>query len=148
MSETDINSINGKWIVPKISKDFAKILKLIGYSKIARKFLKNNSITIESKLEEDKLSIIVDTVFYKNTKVYYLDGSVREYVDDNKNNIIEYSHRINDNSMQTTTVYVERNLTIVDTRELVSSDTCKHIVKAILENGDNMEIITMYNKAK
>lgn len=145
IAETN-EEFNGRWIVPKIPEGFNKILKMIGYSTLERQYFKKSNISIYSTLKDGILTIKVDSPVYKNTKEYRLNGELNEYTDDRKNKIIEFSHLIAEKTVQTTTIYPDKKITVIDTRELISPMECKHTLQAIPDGGEHVEVEIIYTK--
>lgn len=137
---------NGKWSVPKIPEGFNKILKMIGYSTLERQYFKKSSVSLYSTLVEDILTIKIDSPVYKNSKEYQLNGELKEYTDERKNKIIEYSQFIAEKTVQTTTIYPDKKITVIDTRELISPTECKHTLQAIPDGGDHIEVDLIYTR--
>lgn len=146
IEEKKNEEFNGKWIVPKIPEGFNKILKMIGYSTLERQYFKKSNISLYSTLEDNILTIKVDSPVYKNSKKYNLNGEMKEYTDERNNKIIEYSHFIAEKTVQTTTIYPDKKITVIDTRELISSTECKHTLQAVPDGGEHIEVELVYTK--
>jgi len=123
---------NGAWTLTEVPDEFFTILKILGFSGLERKYLKKNKLKFNSLLEENVLTIKFASTFYNTVKDYPLNGKPTEYVDDRKNNILEVSHWVNEKTINIKTMYLEKGLTILNTKTLKNEDQeCHHEIKLV-----------------
>ena len=137
---------DGKWLVPEIPNEFNEILKLLGYSKIERHVFKKSTVYIHSELKNDILTIKIDCPMYKRTKTYPLNNDPIIYVDDKKNQIIEISGWLNEDTVQTKTMFPEKGITLVDTRQLTESGDCLHKLDLYKGVDDPINVELIYTR--
>jgi len=140
--------LNGSWTIAEVPDSFIQIMKHLGYSGMERKYFKKSKMTVYSTiLDDNKLEIKLDSPFYKTSKEYSLNNTPIEYEDDNKNSIMEISRWINDKTVEVKTFYLDKNLTVVDTREITSDGHCIHKVSLITcEDPEPIEAEMLYKK--
>src|SRR5271155_3083778 len=119
---------NGNWIMTEVPDDFFEVMKILGYNSLQRKYLKNAKILIHSTIKDNILTIKIDNKLYKKEKTYNLNGQPVEYIDEWKNPVLEISKWLDDITVEIKTIYLEKNITVIDVRHLNSATECLHEV--------------------
>lgn len=134
---------NGTWQLEEIPEDFFKILKILGYNGIERKYIKKNKLKIISQIEDNILVIRFESPLYKTEKKYPLNGEPVEYVDDRKNSILEVAHWLDETSIHIKTMYLEKGLTILNTKTLKNNE-CHHHLKLVSIDHPEIDVNLVY----
>lgn len=148
-TSTGEHHLNGAWEIEKVPKEFTTIMKYLGYNGLERKYFKKSRITVYSTILDDnnKLQVKIDSPIYKTTKEYQLNSIPVEIVDDNKNNVMEVSRWVNDKKIEVKTLFLEKNITVLDTREILEDGNCLHKVSLItVEEDEPIEAEMIYRR--
>lgn len=138
---------NGTWSLDEIPEDFFEVLKILGYSGIARKYVQKNKLKFTSNIENDQLTIKFTSPFYSTVKQYKLTGEPTEYVDDKKNNILEVADWTDEKSIHIKSMYLEKGLTILNEKTLKNNNTeCHHKMKLVSVEHPEIEVTLIYYK--
>ncbi len=139
--------INGIWLLDNAPSEFLKILDILGYNAVERYCIKNSKVKIHSTYKEPKLMLTIKKSVYKKTKEYCLNAEPIFYVDENKNNVIETAKWLNDKTIQIKTIFPEKKITIIDIKELISSEICLQKIILIQMDQDPIEVEVKYIKS-
>lgn len=130
---------NGVWQVGQIPDDFVKVLKILGYSTLERKWFKNTRTLIKSTYNDTNNLLILEIIgrAYNKIKEYRINELPIEYNDDSGNPIIEISRWINQNTIEIKSIFLIQNVTIIDTREILENGDCRHHVTLLHGDEDH-----------
>lgn len=141
--------INGNWYLLEVPEEFFKILKILGYSGLERKYVKRNKLQFTATLEDDVLTLKFDSTFYKKTKEFKLTGEPIEYQDDRKNSILEVAHWLDERSIHIKTMYLEKGLTILNNKKLNDEgNECHHELKLMSPDHPEIVVNLVYHREK
>ena len=137
---------NGTWTIDEIPNQFIDILKVLGYNAFERKYFQKNKMNIVCVLQGDKLSINIKSVFYTKTKDYVLNGMPIE-VDIEGQTVMEIARWLDQTTIQIKTIFLDKNITIIETRQLLSTDQCL-VTFCVLHSGDDdpIEVSMLYKR--
>jgi len=134
----------GIWATDQVPEGLGKLMRLLGYGKLERKYMKNTRAVIKSSLEGHLLKIRLETPLYKQTKEYKLTNELLEYEDERKNKIMEVSRWVNDNTIEIKTIYPDLDITIIDTRTIIAHGQCQQKLVALSQSDHPLEIENLY----
>jgi len=135
MSHTD--KFNGTWNLGIIPDDYIKIMKVLGYNTLERKWFKNTKTLVKSTLEGDKLTLEIKGRAFNKIKEYYLNKTPIEYNDDDGNPIMEISKWKDEKTIQIKSIFLTQNVTMIDTREMLNDDECKLSITMLHQEDDH-----------
>lgn len=143
-----MSKFTGKWSMGEIPEEFFEILKFLGYNGIQRKVVRNTKPTIKTQFEEGVLTIKVSSNVFKRSKDYKINGELLEYVDEWKNPVMEISKFRDENTIETQTTYLEKNVMVTDVRELVEDgQKCTHYVMVMAPDLESpIEVNMVYSR--
>jgi SepF-like predicted cell division protein (DUF552 family) len=115
----------GEWTINDIPEEFEDMLRILGYNALERRYAKNAKIRLLCDITNNNIMTIrTDSTLYKKTREYDLSGTPIESKDEKKNSIIETTRLLDPNTMETKSVIVNKNITIVDTRRIRTGNRC------------------------
>lgn len=123
-----MSHFSGTWSMGEVPEEFFEVLKFLGYNGIQRKVVKNTKPKITTSFLDDVLTIKVSSNLFKRSKDYKINGELVEYIDEWKNPVMEISKFRDENTIETQTTYLEKNMMVTDVRELIDPNTCLHYV--------------------
>lgn len=122
-----MSQFTGKWSMGEVPEEFFEILKFLGYNGIQRKVVRNTNPTIKTNFEDGVLTVKVSSKLFNRAKEYKVNGELLEYIDEWKNPVMEICKFRDENTIETQTTYIEKNVMVNDVRE-VQGDKCLHYV--------------------
>jgi hypothetical protein len=139
-------SFNGKWVIDEIPKEFMDILRVLGYNSFERKYFQKNKLVVNCILKGDQLSLNVKSTFFTHNKDYTLNGMPNE-VEIEGSQVMEIARWLDPSTIQIKTIFLAQNVTIIETRQLLTKDQCEAHYCALHSGDDHpIEVVMIYNR--
>ena len=139
--------LNGKWAIEQIPQEYNRLMELMGYNRLERKYFKSAKPDFHTQLTEDdrELTLKVNTPIYNRVKTYQLNDSMVEYQDNRNHPVMEVARWIDPVTIEIKTMYPAKAVTVTETRRLIESDQWHHHA-IIIEATESWEIECLYRK--
>ena len=132
MNTTNTVLFSGTWTFRSIPSQFTEILKRIGYGRLRRNWLKTQRVLMKNSFEHDGNVLVVKITagggLYKKTRLFYLNGQPRKFIDDHENRVIETACWVDQDavmpSMEIVTQYPDLGFTVTNLRKLIDPNHC------------------------